>query len=229
MPPAILIVGLLWAGTATSARALSVSTSDANTGVVAATVFGNIDAENLPTSWGFEYGPTNQYGQWSTFGAVLGGSGTQLVAAYLTDLAPGTTYHYRLVATPGTTSPLDETEQTTGTDETFTTENEQLHLDSQALVTSGGTVGIPLQCESRTACSGVLVLRTRPVRRQPSTTCSSASVSLAPWLDQTVSPDLTASCLKLLKSARGHRLSAILGMKVSSGQLGFSLHVLLSP
>ena len=216
LPLAILITGVLSAGTAASARALTVSTTDATPAVVAATV------------WGFEYGPTNQYGQWSAFGAILDGSGTQLVAAYLTDLTPGTTSHYRLVAAPATTSPLDPTEQTIGTDETFTTQREQLHLDSPALTTGGGTVQIPLHCESRTTCSGVLVLRTRRLGRQPSTTCASASVSLAAWLDQSVSPDLSSSCLKLLKSAKGHGLSAVVSAKLSSGQLGFSQPVLLS-
>jgi hypothetical protein len=228
LPLAILLTGVLSACLAANAQALAVSTTDARPDVVAATVFGDVDTADLPTVWGFQYGQTTDYGQWSTFGAILAGNGTQLVAAYLTGLTPGTTYHYRLVAAPATTSPLDTTDQTAGTDETFTTQREQLHLDSPALIAASGTVQIQLQCESRTTCNGVLLLRTQRARRKPSTTCASALVSLAAWLDQTVSPDLSAGCLKLLRLAPKHRLSAILSAKVSSGQLGFSSPVLLS-
>jgi hypothetical protein len=228
LPLAILITGVLSASTAASAQALTVSTTDARTGVIAATVFGEVGTADLPTVWAFEYGPTTQYGQWSTFGAILPGSGTELVAAYLSNLTPRTTYHYRLVATPATTSPLDATEQTVGSDKTFTTQPEQLHLDSPALSARSGAVQIPLQCESSKTCNAVLVLRTKRVGRHASTTCTSVSVSLAPWLDQTLAPDLSNGCQKLLKSARGHRVSATLSARLSSGQLGFSLPVLLS-
>ena len=64
-----------------------------------ATATGTVNPNGLATSWYFEYGTTTAYGSRTpTRGA---GSGTQNVPVTeaLTGLTPGTTYHYRLVAT----------------------------------------------------------------------------------------------------------------------------------
>jgi DNA-binding beta-propeller fold protein YncE len=78
-----------------------------------ATVSGSVNSEGLPTTYRFELGPGTEYG---TVIARTAGSdaGQQTVTATLQYLAPGTTYHYRLVA-----SNPDGTAY--GADRTFTT------------------------------------------------------------------------------------------------------------
>jgi hypothetical protein len=83
-------------------------------GPTTATVTGTVNPRGLQTTSHFEYGPTDAYG--STTPAVAAGSGHVDVPARadLTDLAPGTTYHYRMVATSdaGTSNGQDRQFQT---------------------------------------------------------------------------------------------------------------------
>jgi Neprosin len=59
---------------------------------------GSADPNNLETTYYFQYGPTISYG--SVTATEPAGSGVEPVSvnAKITDLKPGTTYHYRLVA-----------------------------------------------------------------------------------------------------------------------------------
>jgi hypothetical protein len=82
-----------------------------------ATLGATINPEGAePTSYHFEYGPTTTYGE-STPDTALGGEPfeDQPASAALTGLAPGTTYHFRVVATNAAA------ETTFGADQTFTT------------------------------------------------------------------------------------------------------------
>jgi hypothetical protein len=92
---------------ATTGAATAVSTSGA-------TLNGSVNANGTSTSVVFQYGTTSAYG--SQTPAQDAGAGTTAVAvqAVLTGLSPGTTYHFRIVATSarGTTN---------GADATFTT------------------------------------------------------------------------------------------------------------
>ena len=61
-----------------------------------------IDRRGLPTTYVVEYGLTSAYGSTSRFGGAVpfgSGAGPQDVTDYLDELQPGTTYHYRFVAT----------------------------------------------------------------------------------------------------------------------------------
>jgi PKD repeat protein len=64
----------------------------------AATLNGWVDARNQPTTYRFEYGPTGVYGATTTEETLAGALGAHAVAAPLTGLTAGTSYHYRLVA-----------------------------------------------------------------------------------------------------------------------------------
>lgn len=68
-------------------------------GVATATLSGDVDPNGSATSWYFEYGTTTGYGQ--TTGSESAGSGNTTVgiSKEVSGLTPGTTYHYRLVAT----------------------------------------------------------------------------------------------------------------------------------
>jgi hypothetical protein len=72
-------------------------------GVGSATLSGTVDPQGWDTSYLFEYGPSTTYGQsWPTVPVELGAlEGSQPVVVNISNLLPGTTYHYRLVATNG--------------------------------------------------------------------------------------------------------------------------------
>ena len=86
---------------------------------------GTITPNGQATSWYFDYGITSSYG--SKTSARSAGSGTNplRVSASLTRLKPGTTYHYRLVATNGSGT-------RTGSDRTFATTGPPLVTTSAA-------------------------------------------------------------------------------------------------
>ena len=81
----------------------------------AATLVGIINPANQTTSYYFEYGLTSSYGFQSTSKTIPAGSTPVAVSTLLPGLAPGIVYHYRLVASHGSTS------TTYGADEIFQT------------------------------------------------------------------------------------------------------------
>jgi hypothetical protein len=89
--------------------AVGVSTSAATLGAL-------IGPGGFDTSYYFEYGTTNAYGQTTPYPAGDAGAGLESRSVWATasGLAPGTTYHYRVVAT----NPLGTV---VGADQTFTT------------------------------------------------------------------------------------------------------------
>jgi hypothetical protein len=78
------------------------------------TISGTVNPEGLKTSYEFQIGETSSYGGAQIFGDAGEGGGEEAVATTLQYLVPGTTYHYRVIATN-----IDGT--TYGPDETFTT------------------------------------------------------------------------------------------------------------
>src|SRR2546430_3132077 len=80
-----------------------------------ATVAGTVNPQGLAATYLFEYGKTTKYG--SKTASKGAGSGTSAVAVTTTisSLSPGTTYHYRIVATSsaGTSKGADRTFSTT--------------------------------------------------------------------------------------------------------------------
>jgi hypothetical protein len=79
-----------------------------------ATLTGTVASLGLPTSYVFEVGADTGYGGAKLFGNAGASTGTASVSVGLQYLVPGTTYHFRLVATS-----FDGTSY--GQDETFTT------------------------------------------------------------------------------------------------------------
>lgn len=77
-----------------------------------ATITDTVDPENQPTSWELQLGTDTSYSGARIYGQVV--EGEETIVLELHDLTPGTTYHYRIVAS-------DEDGSTPGLDATFTT------------------------------------------------------------------------------------------------------------
>lgn len=87
-------------------------------GQTTAKLNGTVDPSGVATTYHFEFGPGVGYGTRTPDQSAGSGNTAQAVSASLSTLAPGTTYHFRLVATnaAGTVS---------GGDRTFTTQSPQ--------------------------------------------------------------------------------------------------------
>jgi len=81
----------------------------------AATITGSVSPHGVPSSYYFDFGPTTAYGLRTATKSAGAGTAARAVAETLTTLAPGTSFHYRLVATSGPGGAAF------GADKTFTT------------------------------------------------------------------------------------------------------------
>jgi phosphodiesterase/alkaline phosphatase D-like protein len=106
------------AATLALAAAPTATTGDAS-GITdtQASVAGTVNPQGQLTSYAFQYGTTTGYGQQTALTSAGSGSADTPVRADLAGLTPGTTYHYRVIATnaDGTTVGADRTFRTTGT------------------------------------------------------------------------------------------------------------------
>lgn len=91
-------------------------TTELATGIstTTATLNGMLNPNSQPTTAQFEYGLTSSYGSIAPLGGTFSGAVTQAVNAGISDLLPGTTYHFRLTAT-------NVIGEATGQDQVFTT------------------------------------------------------------------------------------------------------------
>jgi hypothetical protein len=130
-----------------------------------------VNPKGAPTSYRFEYGPTTAYGS-STADSDAGSGPDDLAAsASLAGLSPGTTYHYRVVAS-------NAGGVVYGADQTFTTAPGAtgtqppppgfagVKLISTMLVLKRRVIVVKLSCPAATvgSCAGVTKLSTRRPR-----------------------------------------------------------------
>ena len=114
---------------------------------------GTVNPQGKATTYTFQFGLTTSYGAQTTPASAGSGTTASPVSATLTGLAPGTTYHYRLVATNA------DGETTTGADKTFTTQSRTSRLElfgHTAFVGPGRQVGVFTGCLGDQACRGSL-------------------------------------------------------------------------
>jgi hypothetical protein len=122
-------------GTISGTRAAPISKPTVATGAAAsvtaasATLEGTVNPNGAATSYYFEYGPTTAYGHQTAADAAGSGTSGVPVSAPLSGLAPGSLYHFRLVATNSAGSAY-------GGDEAFTT------LAAAPVAVTGGAVGV---------------------------------------------------------------------------------------
>ena len=103
--------------TVTTQSPPTVATGSASSvGPTSATLGGSLNPNGRSTSWYFEYGTTTSYGSKTSSRSAGSGTATLAVSAGLANLAPGVTYHFRLVASSslGTTRGGDATFITIG-------------------------------------------------------------------------------------------------------------------
>jgi hypothetical protein len=81
--------------------AVATTTPATQIGKTSATLTGTINPNGVPTTYAFEYGPTPAYGKELGGGTLPASTTPQAVSAVLGDIAPGTLYHYRLIASHG--------------------------------------------------------------------------------------------------------------------------------
>ncbi len=121
--------------TAATEPATAVSTDEA-------ILNGTVNPNGGETTVTFEYGLTPDYGGTAPAEeSPLTGSGDQDVSAALADLQPGTTYHYRVVAS-------NTAGETAGDDQTFTTRAPVLSVAPSALAFGQVSVGDTSQAQS---------------------------------------------------------------------------------
>ena len=104
-------VVLLFAGAGAAAVAgpTAITGPVSAVGTSSATATGTVNPNGQATNWYFEFGTSTSYGRRTPTRSAGSGSANVQVSAGLTGLSPGTTYHYRVVATGagGTTRGAD--------------------------------------------------------------------------------------------------------------------------
>jgi hypothetical protein len=113
----------LWSPGALAAAAPPTATTDgsANVSYSSATLFGDVDARGLTTSYDFQYGTSSGYGAQTPLAPAGNGSIAIRLSASVSGLQPDTTYHYRIVA-------VNSSGTRHGTDHTFKTASVPLSL-----------------------------------------------------------------------------------------------------
>jgi Fibronectin type III domain len=103
---AVLVAGaaLLPSGSglaAPTAAPTAITGPVSSVGPTSATANGTVNPNGQSTTWYVEYGTSTAYGTKTSSKSAGAGASNTAVSASLTGLAPGTTYHYRVVATNG--------------------------------------------------------------------------------------------------------------------------------
>ena len=206
----------------------TVSTTGQATSITATTAELNAVANpSQPGSWLFQWGSSSAYGHITKTTTIA--SGLSLVSAKLEDLAPDTTYHFRLVvndpgATPATSDGLDasfKTEQAFG----------KTTLRQHRLKVRRRKVAIPFTCDgiAGSICQGKVSLTTKTGSgtKARKVSCGSASLATKGGSKPSVSAKLTKRCAALLAVAPHHTIGAWLAVVFSSHQRRLSTGVKL--
>jgi hypothetical protein len=189
---------------------------------------GLVVTDGKPVSWVFEYGTDTTYGNFGTIGFIpAGATGAVSVNDMITDLTPGTKYHYRLDITIQTSNASYYPYSTLFSgDRTFKVPSlGLLALTSKKIPVRNGVASIGLKCSSPIACKGKLGLTLH--HQGKLVTCLSKSFSLKAGKKSTVTGKLSKTCLALLASEKGLKINAIFAARLTTGQPRVSKTVLV--
>src|SRR4051794_35198010 len=95
----LCVVGVLVARAAAASAPIATTGPAQGVTTTSATVTGTVNPNGQSTTSSIQFGTTTGYGLQTSPRSVGSGSGNQDVSVELTGLRPGTTYHYRVIAT----------------------------------------------------------------------------------------------------------------------------------
>lgn len=186
---------------------------------------GTLDSRGTLTYYQFQYGTGRSGYPYGTPVQEIssGASAASAVRAAVTGLRPLAIYHFRLVAFSSSSSA--SMNEVTGNRQRFTTTGTgRLRLGHTPLTVRADKVAIPLTCASSVTCHGSFSIDSRARLRgggQATVVCATddpRSFTIGARRHKTIPQPVRASCLRLLKRARHHRLSARITSSPRSGQ-----------
>lgn len=112
----IASAAMLASGTLAASAPTATTGATSNITDTRATLNATVNPQGEETSFSFQFGTTTDYGRQTRLASAGNGSADRAVNAEIAELTPGTTYHYRVLATngSGTTAGADQTFRTTG-------------------------------------------------------------------------------------------------------------------
>jgi hypothetical protein len=171
------------------------------------------------SAWVFQYGTSTSYGHYSTGSSV--GLGLTAVSQTIRNLAPDTTYHFRLVLVQG--NPGIANDYSVGDDRTFTTPPATpsygtAAVESHLLSVQRGVTAIHFTCDgsSGSLCRGKVTLAARAHGRLIN--CGTDSLLASAGHHDAIASRLSSSCLTLLGKARDHTVRAELRVTLDGTQ-----------
>lgn len=222
---AVSAVGIVSAGALTplgSALGATSATPTATTGPATgvtqttATLNGTVNPNGSTTNYQFQYGTTTSYGRTSSTASAGGGTAPVAAARNVSALAPGTLYHYRILATNA------QNKQALGQDMTFTTQavppppSRVALFGHTAFASRSHVVGIFVGCFGPSQqCSGSLTITAggRVIARR-------SSFTVAPNDGGIVHLTLNGTGRTFLARARAHHLGANASVTGTAGAAG---------
>jgi hypothetical protein len=186
-----------------------------------ATLNGTVNTEGSVASYAFQYGSTTSYGQ-TTAATPIQGTGAMSVKASISGLAPGATYHYRLIellrSYPSPTLELgSDATVTTATSgrlgsSALTGKHATASLTSSRISVKRGIAAMSLKCTGSkgAVCRGKVSITARGKigGRTKTVSCGSGTYAASAGSTRTVKGRLSSGCATLLKKAKRHALHA---------------------
>jgi hypothetical protein len=192
-----------------------------------ATISATINTGGVASDYAFLYGETTDYELGATpTGFIPAGSGTVTVSEVLTDLTPGTTYHYQLELELNPLAAYYQLAPVFSSDATFKTlPTGKLTLTSTKIPVTKGKAAISLKCASVLACKGKVYVTMHS--KGKTLICVSSKISIKAGKKATVSQKVAGQCLALIASTKNLQRDALFNTKLTSVQPDFSKKVTL--
>jgi hypothetical protein len=162
---------------------------------------GLVNPEGAPTSCTFQYGPSTNYGSFTTYAQNITGTSSVVTSVTVSGLQESTIFHFRLICfnAAGFGNPsADDTFTTAANSGTtpVTTTSKVSIVNATGFVSKAGTVGLFISCFGSTTCAGKFTIK---IGRS---TVASANYSLGANKGGPVNAKLSSSALKSLKKKK---------------------------
>ncbi len=204
--------------------------------VTSATLHAALVTQGVAVSWQFVYGTTIHYNAGTLVRTIAaGGPSAASVSQVLSNLKPGTKYHYRVDETAAATQFAPAT-TVFGRDMTFTTPStgKITLVHTRLTVGPSGSVAVPIFCQSPLACVGRFSISTSAIighgvnRRSARVLCNTSFIRIGAERKQDVNVSVAKGCLSLLASAGSHQIKGTFTTRPRSGQHGLVESIILA-